>query len=428
MPKITSYLEDDQITKAIIVYGQVHYGNKTEIEITELVGVITGSKVFNTNTNKEQIFNSIWVNIAVTSDIIGDNTGTNTGDETTTSIQTKRPLKTIKGQSLEGSGDIDLTKNDVGLNNVNNISDINKPVSTAQEIADNLRLEKSLNLSDVATPNTALNNILPLQTGNTNKVLATNGTDTLWVEPADNVISEYGNVRVFGQNFTTNTFVDSTNGIFNLPSAGTWKLRYDLSTDGSGVTPINSMFAITDSSNVVVVGSEKSRGGSVTSSLVLTAEVIITTTGAAIYKLRGRNGDTGGTATILNIASQQSTITWEKISGFIGVTGLVVTGATQTNNGISGLVPAPVATEQFKVLKGNGIWSINADATVNFLNQIAAIGATTIFTCPQAGLYEIQIIGSVVSPIGNRNVTAQTIVHTEATIVRTKSVGAGVNS
>lgn len=33
-------------------------------------------------------------------------TGTNTGDETTDSIQTKRPLKTINSQSLEGSGDL----------------------------------------------------------------------------------------------------------------------------------------------------------------------------------------------------------------------------------------------------------------------------------------------------------------------------------
>jgi hypothetical protein len=33
-------------------------------------------------------------------------TGTNTGDETTASIQTKRPLKTINSESLEGSGNI----------------------------------------------------------------------------------------------------------------------------------------------------------------------------------------------------------------------------------------------------------------------------------------------------------------------------------
>lgn len=38
--------------------------------------------------------------------VIGNTSGTNTGDETTASIQTKRPLKTVNGQSLEGSGNI----------------------------------------------------------------------------------------------------------------------------------------------------------------------------------------------------------------------------------------------------------------------------------------------------------------------------------
>ena len=38
--------------------------------------------------------------------VIGNTSGTNTGDETTASIQTKRPLKTINSESLEGSGNI----------------------------------------------------------------------------------------------------------------------------------------------------------------------------------------------------------------------------------------------------------------------------------------------------------------------------------
>ena len=39
-------------------------------------------------------------------ELANNNTGTNTGDETTSSIQSKRPLKTVNGESLEGSGDI----------------------------------------------------------------------------------------------------------------------------------------------------------------------------------------------------------------------------------------------------------------------------------------------------------------------------------
>lgn len=67
--------------------------------------------------------------------ILSNTSGTNSGDETTASIQTKRPLKTIKGQSLEGAGNIDLTKSDVGLSNVDNTSDVNKPISTATQTA-----------------------------------------------------------------------------------------------------------------------------------------------------------------------------------------------------------------------------------------------------------------------------------------------------
>jgi hypothetical protein len=44
-------------------------------------------------------------------------------------------IKTIEGQSLLGSGNIDLAKSDVGLGNVDNTSDANKPVSTAQQTA-----------------------------------------------------------------------------------------------------------------------------------------------------------------------------------------------------------------------------------------------------------------------------------------------------
>jgi len=39
---------------------------------------------------------------------LSNQSGINTGDETLSTIQTKRPLKTIEGQSIEGSGDVDL--------------------------------------------------------------------------------------------------------------------------------------------------------------------------------------------------------------------------------------------------------------------------------------------------------------------------------
>lgn len=117
---------------------------------------------------------------------LDNQSGINTGDETVTSIQAKRPLKTIDNKSLEGignieidyntvinkpttfppsahthtvsqitdfptfktienqsivgAGNIDLNKSDVGLSNVDNTSDANKPVSTATQTALNLKV------------------------------------------------------------------------------------------------------------------------------------------------------------------------------------------------------------------------------------------------------------------------------------------------
>ena len=140
---------------------------------------------------------------------LDNQSGINSGDETTLSIQTKRPLKTINGESLEGTGNViitiptitntsDLTndgsngtstyvetdelgavafsndyndldnkptiptgitnhsglslddgtnphgttKGDVGLGNVDNTSDANKPISNATQDALNLKLDK----------------------------------------------------------------------------------------------------------------------------------------------------------------------------------------------------------------------------------------------------------------------------------------------
>jgi hypothetical protein len=79
--------------------------------------------------------------------VIGNTSGTNSGDNATNSqysglaaskqdtLVSGTNIKTIEGQSLLGSGNIDLSKSDVGLGNVDNTSDANKPVSTATQTA-----------------------------------------------------------------------------------------------------------------------------------------------------------------------------------------------------------------------------------------------------------------------------------------------------
>ena len=79
--------------------------------------------------------------------VIGNTSGTNSGDNATNSqysglaaskqdtLVSGTNIKTLEGQSLLGSGNIDLSKSDVGLGNVDNTSDANKPISTATQTA-----------------------------------------------------------------------------------------------------------------------------------------------------------------------------------------------------------------------------------------------------------------------------------------------------
>ena len=62
-------------------------------------------------------------------------------------------IKTLEGQSLLGSGNIDLTKSDVGLSNVDNTSDINKPISTATQTALNAKQDTLVSGTNIKTIN-----------------------------------------------------------------------------------------------------------------------------------------------------------------------------------------------------------------------------------------------------------------------------------
>lgn len=57
------------------------------------------------------------------------------------------------------TGTVVLTKTDVGLTNVDNTSDVNAPVSTAQAAADALNLKIAANLSDLASAATSRTNL-----------------------------------------------------------------------------------------------------------------------------------------------------------------------------------------------------------------------------------------------------------------------------
>lgn len=70
-------------------------------------------------------------------------------------LNTTSDVMSVNGQT----GAVVLTKSDVGLSNVDNTADANKPVSTAQAAADALNLKISQNLNDLADKAAARNNL-----------------------------------------------------------------------------------------------------------------------------------------------------------------------------------------------------------------------------------------------------------------------------
>lgn len=75
-------------------------------------------------------------------------------------------IKTIAGNSLLGSGNLSLTKTDVGLNNVDNTSDLNKPISTLTQASLNNKQDNLLSGINIKT----INNTSLLGSGNLNLI------------------------------------------------------------------------------------------------------------------------------------------------------------------------------------------------------------------------------------------------------------------
>ena len=68
-------------------------------------------------------------------------------------IESFTNIKTIEGQSLLGIGNIDLSKTDAGLSNVDNTSDTDKPISTLTQIALNAKQATLANGTNIKTVN-----------------------------------------------------------------------------------------------------------------------------------------------------------------------------------------------------------------------------------------------------------------------------------
>lgn len=114
---------DQDLSNLVVKNTTITGATKTKITY-DSKGLVTSSTDATTadiadSTNKRYVTDANLTTLGATS-------GTNTGDETTSSIQTKRPLKTVNGNSLEGSGDIEvggtttLTENQIAFGDSSN--------------------------------------------------------------------------------------------------------------------------------------------------------------------------------------------------------------------------------------------------------------------------------------------------------------------
>jgi len=118
----------------------------------ESVNGATGAVVLDTDDISDTSTNRYTNDADVTR--LANTSGTNTGDQTLAGLGGVPTTRTVNGHAL--SSDVTVTKSDVGLGNVDNTSDLGKPISTATQSA--LDLKQSLSEKGQADGYASLDN------------------------------------------------------------------------------------------------------------------------------------------------------------------------------------------------------------------------------------------------------------------------------
>lgn len=179
-------------------------------------------------------------------------------------------IKTIEGQSLLGSGNIDLTKSDVGLSNVDNTSDANKIVSTAQATAIGLKQDTLVSGTNIKT----IGGSSILGAGNL-PIPDPAGWTTI--------------VKSASQDVTGSTLVDDSELQFSVVAGGNYLIELIIATSGNGSTNDYQFRFALSSGLMIGAGSAIHRNASSTqTNSAITALNVINTNSIVI----GQNGGT----------------------------------------------------------------------------------------------------------------------------------------
>ena len=191
-----------------------------------------------------------------------NNTGTNTGDETTFSIQTKRPIKTVEGQSLEGIGDVSI---DVGVISFNGrdgvVVSANGDYTTAQvtESTDKNYItdSESTVIGNTSGSNSGDETTLSIQTKRPLKTVNGNsleGVGNVVISgPALTKVSSYSSAVI--NNFNTNTLTDVPNMQLTIASNGNYSFVSTINCSNDNNEEVEVTLAITpiSSRNITLI-------------------------------------------------------------------------------------------------------------------------------------------------------------------------------
>jgi len=231
-------------------------GYATSTQIYKLDGIESGAEV-NVNANwlsisgDSEILNKPTIPTQYTDELAQDAVGsilTNTSnvqfvyDDVTPKITASVDLsgkqdvlgftpvpdtRTVNGHAL--SADVTVTKTDVGLSNVDNTSDANKPVSSATQTALDGKVDENLAITGATKTKITYDS----------KGLVTSGADATTADIADSTNKRYvtdANLTTIGNQSGTNTGDNSANSLYSGLDAS----KQDTLVSGTNIKTINS--------------------------------------------------------------------------------------------------------------------------------------------------------------------------------------------
>jgi len=422
------------VTRVNSSNGEIFVKPQNGFELKEIHDI---DLITNTPTNNQLLaYNSalgLWANKSVTTAdiaastnknyvtdaqavVIGNTSGTNSGDNAVNSLYSGLAtskqdtlvsgtnIKTVEGQSLLGSGNIDITKTDVGLGSVDNTSDLSKPISTATQTALNAK-QNTITNSDSITEGTTN---LFLTTAERTKLTNTSGTNS-----GDNAANSLYSGLAASKEDTANKQTDLTASATKFPTVNA--VNTGLATKENTITAGTTSqyyrgdktFQTLDNTavglaNVNNVTQEPALGNPSVNGQVLSS----TTAGVRSWITMSGGGGTWGSITgtlssqtdlqtALNAKQGTLTLTTTGTSGAATLVGSTLNIPQYTGGG--------AASDYLSVLTAAEIAITSASsATINRQHLISGTSADYIVTLPNASGNTGKFVGIRISTSANR--------------------------